>query len=77
MKWYLIEVRRGDMWETPLKAESRSDALAESRLAWERLSAHDQKDTEEFYAVYANDGVVDLDSATDAITHYEILSGQS
>lgn len=69
-KWYLIDQRDGDYFESEMKAKSRAEAESELEAEWKSLSAHDQKHREAFFAIYApadDDGIVDWDAAEDEI----------
>lgn len=69
-KWYLIDQKDGDYFESEMKAKSRDEAERELEVEWRYLSTHDQKHRDAFFAIYTTadeDGIVDWDAAEDEI----------
>ena len=67
-KWYLIETKDGDQFETDLSAKDKADAILTARAIYDALSDHDKIHTTEAYICLADkteDGIIDLDGATD------------
>ena len=66
-RWCIIERTRGDECETILDATDRDDAYRQARLAWDKMSAYDQRQSEAYFVGLADveDGVVNLDTMTE------------
>lgn len=75
MKWYLIDARKDETFDSAMKAETRSDARQELADAWSALTQHDRELRDDFFAIRTTtdaDGCVDYDAATDMITFRQI-----
>ena len=75
IKWFLID-DCGDIYETPMKATTKSEAEKEISQEWDRLTEADKARRNSFEAVLAeeseaDDRVPDYDSVTDTITIYQ------
>ena len=78
-KFYLIESRSGDQFETPLKAKDKQDALEIAKVMWEKLSKDDQKRTEYIYVAECEEITPpeDWDGASDIEECPNIIDGET
>lgn len=78
-KFYLIESRRGDQFETQLKAKDKQDALEIAKVMWEKLSKDDQKRTEYIYVAECEEITPpeDWDGASDIEGCPNIIDGET
>lgn len=54
MKYYFIESRNGDEFETELSAQTDEDAIEEAEELFDSLSKYDRKRTERAYVCLAS-----------------------
>ena len=65
MKYYLVEMRRGDEFATEIDAQTQENAVQKAETIWEKLSDHDRKITDYAYvcaAEPADAGTLDPDT---------------
>lgn len=48
-KWYLVDIKNGDLFDQELEARSQQEAISMAIAVWDSLSEHDRKLRSDFW----------------------------